>query len=392
MKKSILSIIALLALGGMATAQTISIPENLYVSAGQTMAIPVSVTIDDSKVDTYSALTLYAEFPATGFTTTGAYKVSSDWEGVSAAIPAIAGDGKATIPFSSAKTIVDTKINNIVIVNIKVDDYLAAGTYPVKIGSLLENAAGTVKDKPSDVDFTIHVTDADVTLDENSPLDPESTGSDVNIHVHRTMASGKCHTICLPFDMDIDQVKTAFGNDVKIYELPEEDVFETVGDQTTVAFIESDIAGDQFYANWPYIVIPSKDVTDFTVTSEIDFAPDVVKWEKKEGKKNVVYSSFTGTYHAGDVVPENYLFLNDNKFYFSKGKTIAKGFRAYFYFKDVVSSSAPFLKLIDSNSTGISSINNNQKSEGAYYNLNGQRVETPVKGLFIKNGKKLIVK
>jgi len=42
------------------------------------------------------------------------------------------------------------------------------------------------------------------------------------------------------------------------------------------------------------------------------------------------------------------------------------------------------------NATGISNVCSNAES-GAYYSLNGQRVENPSKGIFIRNGKKVIL-
>ncbi len=43
-----------------------------------------------------------------------------------------------------------------------------------------------------------------------------------------------------------------------------------------------------------------------------------------------------------------------------------------------------------SNTTGISNVRSD-KERGAYYSLNGQRVENPNKGIFIKNGKKIVL-
>jgi flavodoxin len=42
------------------------------------------------------------------------------------------------------------------------------------------------------------------------------------------------------------------------------------------------------------------------------------------------------------------------------------------------------------NTTGISSVHSNAES-GVYYSLNGQQVENPTKGIYIKNGKKVIL-
>ena len=42
------------------------------------------------------------------------------------------------------------------------------------------------------------------------------------------------------------------------------------------------------------------------------------------------------------------------------------------------------------NTTGISNVRSNAES-GVYYSLNGQQVENPTKGIYIKNGKKVIL-
>ena len=46
---------------------------------------------------------------------------------------------------------------------------------------------------------------------------------------------------------------------------------------------------------------------------------------------------------------------------------------------------------LSSGATAINSMRSTSAEEGAYYSLNGQRVEHPTKGLFIRNGKKVII-
>jgi hypothetical protein len=50
----------------------------------------------------------------------------------------------------------------------------------------------------------------------------------------------------------------------------------------------------------------------------------------------------------------------------------------------------------DEETTGIMVINremmaNNREADDAYYNLNGQKVSAPRKGIYIKNGRKVLV-
>jgi hypothetical protein len=46
---------------------------------------------------------------------------------------------------------------------------------------------------------------------------------------------------------------------------------------------------------------------------------------------------------------------------------------------------------LSSGATAINSMRSTSAEEGAYYSLNGQRVEHPTKGMFIRNGKKVII-
>lgn len=51
-----------------------------------------------------------------------------------------------------------------------------------------------------------------------------------------------------------------------------------------------------------------------------------------------------------------------------------------------------YFTLWEENTTNISSINKTVNTENVYYNINGQRVKNPTKGLYIVNGKKVIIK
>jgi len=73
----------------------------------------------------------------------------------------------------------------------------------------------------------------------------------------------------------------------------------------------------------------------------------------------------------------------------TKAATVAKG-KAYLVFNETISAPA---MLFEGDITGISTIESAGIAEdGIYYNLSGQRVAQPTKGLYIVNGKKVIVK
>ena len=83
------------------------------------------------------------------------------------------------------------------------------------------------------------------------------------------------------------------------------------------------------------------------------------------------------------------------------GSTKIKAFRAYFNFDDLLPdfednyAAAPVAISFDDGFTGIDATLNGKRettNDNVIYNLNGQRVETPKKGLYIINNKKVVVK
>ena len=153
-------------------------------------------------------------------------------------------------------------------------------------------------------------------------------------------------------------------------------------------------------ANHPYIIKVSTAITEFTVDG-VDIAPsDELSVDRDEQKIKIggrwyyFYNSFIGTYIANTEVPENGLFLNGNKFWYSTGLTKMKAFRAYFSFIDVLTevADASGVKIwVDSDdATGIKDLNVDLNLNDAIYNMAGQRVGMDYKGIVIENGKKVI--
>lgn len=65
---------------------------------------------------------------------------------------------------------------------------------------------------------------------------------------------------------------------------------------------------------------------------------------------------------------------------------------AWHVYLDISDASAPDFLGFDGGTTSINELNVKGQADGAYYNLAGQRVAQPTKGLYIVNGKKYIVK
>jgi hypothetical protein len=261
------------------------------------------------------------------------------------------------------------------------------------------------KDVAPNVTFKVKVVEKhSVVLDENSTTAP-TAAANVNVMVKRTINAGEWSTIVLPFAMTETQVKAAFGNDVELadftgYETTEDGDNNIVG--ITINFNDNVTAIE---ANHPYIIKVSSAITEFTV-ADVDIAPEAdpsVSFGYTTGSKPKVYHprDFNGTfvadfdfYNAATSYP---LFLSGNKIYYATLSTQhMKAFRAYFDFDAVLAevenaSARITMAFDDSGTTGISTIGY-KTNDGEYYNLQGMPVEKPTRGLYIHNGRKVIIK
>ncbi len=93
----------------------------------------------------------------------------------------------------------------------------------------------------------------------------------------------------------------------------------------------------------------------------------------------------------------NYILFNGTKgigFYKANSQTVAAN-RAYLhttYNVEGAPGASMMMVFADDETTGIQKVENRESRAEGYYNLNGQRVAVPTKGLYIVNGKKMIIK
>lgn len=207
------------------------------------------------------------------------------------------------------------------------------------------------------------------------------------------------NAICLPFSMTEQQVRNAFGKDARIAEFKKVD---ESGMKAVASF------GMHYYqlitAGKPCLIKPSQVSDTYTisgVTIDAEKALTIVDSNKK--------FDFIGTY-APTTMPTNSHFLgsNDGKLYYI---TTAKNISGLKAFLKPVSTSNAKLSIafnstdndFDNNTTGIEAIKDymdqdaaNSSANKGIYNINGQFMGTnPAilpQGIYVKNGKKFIVK
>lgn len=387
MKKLLFNLLALILLCGKATAQTVTVAD-VYALPGNTVSFALNLI--NGKADTYTSLQFDAEFPA-GFTTTDNYFISPAWKNASAVVGDVI-DGVATIPVSSAEVITGSDVEGLFTVYFKVGESVVVGDYDVTLRNITFGYGFTDKDIAPDVTFTVHVVNT-VVLDENATSVPVEA-ENVNVLVKRTIKGGEWSTICLPFAMTEEQVKSAFGEDVQLgdfkgYKATEDVDEKIVGIKVNIA----EVKPAAIEANHPYIIKVGHDISSFTVDN-VNIVPEekptvaAVKRTKKQ------WSELIGTY-VPVTLDEEMLYLSGNKFWYSDGQTQMKAYRAYFDFYDVLDiiedANAHISIVLENNGlpTGIQNVQ--QQNATGIYDLQGRRIlKVHKEGLYIRDGKKIV--
>ena len=305
------------------------------------------------------------------------------------------GDNDKVTISKGDETTIAAGTGAIAYINVTAEEDATTETSQVSFSDITISLSGTEQVKPGNVTFNVTITD-DIILDENSTVLPAEQ-ENVDVTVMRKLKGGYWNTICLPFATTVGQLQTAIGNEAIFCGLT---ACNQNGNSFSLSFTTLS-ATQSLPANFPMLVKTTADVESFTINGvsiSNKNSDRIIEGPQDITGERPILAKFIGTHIAGTTIPENYIFLGagDNKFYYSTGNTTIKGFRGYFYVAGFEpSSSAPQLSLvIDGETTSVLVIRNDSYTttmEGTY-NLNGQRVETPAKGVYIQNGKKVIIK
>ena len=149
-------------------------------------------------------------------------------------------------------------------------------------------------------------------------------------------------------------------------------------------------------ANVPYIIaLPGEDQGSLSLVDKNSLTFEGNDVNVKANAKSAVTVSkykFVGTMtNTGSL--HNIYALNDDGDKFQKGTASVTPFRAYFAGTSAAATATSLGIGFGGNTTGIAELKTLRKVEdNNFYNLNGQRVSQPKKGLYIVNGKKVVIK
>lgn len=212
--------------------------------------------------------------------------------------------------------------------------------------------------------------------------------------LERHYNKGQRSTICLPIALTSDEIATLFGTDTKVYDLQSVDVASYTIKATEVNDIE---------ANHPYIIeVPQTyNFGTVDVTYNVAATPD-------EDPSKALYGGYTfysnyeqkTIYYNDKEKCYNFGAAEGGRFYRVMDEGVAaKPFRGYIKADSSSSKATMFtLNIVDDTTTGITDMQKKaENSDAPIYTLSGVKVadkssSSLAPGIYIQNGKKIIVK
>ena len=274
------------------------------------------------------------------------------------------------------------------------DGTLSLGANTIVLGGLQQWQTMQLE-RPYNSRFTIMNVTPALILDEdidNSEAIAQADGKTMAVSMKRTLKAGGWNTFCMPCTVSGGNLSKVLGDDVQMKKLTGSSFDESTGElNLTFADAEEIQGAKTIEAGKPYLVKVSQDVINplFTSaevhrevtnveTSAVDFFPVMFPTELQGGDKSILF--ITG----------------GNQFTYPSANSTMKGFRGYFKMRDEVAQAARSINIDfgDGEETGIRMVIADRplKEDGAFYDLQGRKVEKPAKGLYIQNGKKVFIK
>lgn len=260
-------------------------------------------------------------------------------------------------------------------------------------------------------------------LYEDKAYDPSALkkGDNVNtipmyetVTLDRSFTAKKWNTICLPFTMTEREVENVFGNGTELIILDRVNVDEGHA-QIFMTYHEI----QNILAGYPYLIKPTQNVDHIEVHNKaIDPAQQIMEFTNNGYTSKGVTGFCTpqtfninGTdYSASVLLNTGDIFLSGNTLYLSRGTSMLRGYRSYLkkeddgsapaksvsfnYFKAWEEDEVTAIKVCEMSDEALDSFET--KKMNGVFSVTGQKVSNTLngltKGIYILNGKKVIVK
>ena len=223
----------------------------------------------------------------------------------------------------------------------------------------------------------------------------------INTVYVRSMDANKWYTIMLPFPVSNEKLKEVFGEWTQVWG------YSGVYNNTLCFDQPVTEIGKGMEADTPYLIQPG------VSKGEYEFNGEEVEYTQLDDNRSLAVpggqkgteqytSTFQGTY-TNQKIPTYAYYLKNNRFYYMPNENTTLGWKAYggiVYVYDESNvepgTNVSVFDLAVGHSGDASVIESYQMetkaSDQLLYNLEGQQVRQPTRGIYVRNGKKIIIK
>ena len=230
-------------------------------------------------------------------------------------------------------------------------------------------------------------------IDENDPtlnkyLHRLNWFPKTNLYVKRGLVGGQWNTLTLPFRIDDVSTLAERCGEKNSFEVQELSSITTDDGGLVLNFTPV----TAMKSGYPYLVKPTYDCAGFDMAGT---ACTLIEALTPVTVNNDQYEVTMQPYYVPTVLVEGDYFLMDNKFFVvAEGMTVPSlGMRAHFTANAAAAEAMQSARLVFDNGdvTGIDGITRPAATNAAVYDLSGRRVEKPAHGLYIVNGRKVLL-
>lgn len=271
-----------------------------------------------------------------------------------------AEDGMAAMSFAATSTSYKTSMNSVDMVFVTG----AEGNYILTIAgnnNLVVTGVSITKAASQVLEF------ADGEVPAYAP------GTYPQVKITRSMAADRWYTAIYPFTVSgVDKIAT----------------LDSYSDQN-LKFVTSDAST----ANEPFLMRSASAMSNITLNNVVVAAADAV--DVTYGDASLIGTYTQVTKQNDNEISDKYYVISENNIHpvSTSSPATINPYRAYIKLANQSTGAARSLGFfVDEESTAIEGISAETANNDKFYNLNGQRVAAPAKGLYIVNGKKVVVK
>jgi hypothetical protein len=229
-------------------------------------------------------------------------------------------------------------------------------------------------------------------LSETATDNKANYGTKTNVFLERTIKADNWNTFCAPFDISDSKLAAVFGEGVKVKQLSSSD-YNSTTKVLTLTFIDA----TSIAAGTPYL-IKLNGASDVNLTADgKEFADITQNWTASNVETDYVHFKPVLVPEELTKDDKSVLFVaSGNKLTYPNKTANINAFRAYFKLVNGAETAASSfnMDLGDGETTGIVSVTNTNRTNNTnVYDLQGRKVENAAtKGVYIQNGKKVIIK